>query len=450
MSQATAERMLTTNAPALRLVTSPRIPRRIAKGLVVMLVAAMAALLLAPWQQSIRGNGQVVAYAPLERQQTAQATIDGIVFEWKEGIREGAEVVKDQPIVELRDFDPSALERWQFQRDAAAEKLKFAEQAAVAYKEKFSAIEAAQQLAIDAAEQEVEMARQKIEAERQGREGAAAAEIQAKAFLDRQRQLLAAELVSPQDVEIALKSHKESQAKLRQSEAYVSSAESALAAKIAQLEQKRREATGYIEAARAEYQKAEGEASLARKDLAEVESKLASQQRQIITAPRNGTIVRLLVNQGGEIVKKGDPLFILVPESAERAVELYVSGNDTPLVTTGRHVRLQFEGWPAVQFAGWPSVAIGTFGGTVVNIDATDSGNGQFRLLVRPDEDSDWPDDRYLRQGVRANGWVLLNQVTLGYELWRQMNGFPPVVSPQEPKESEKGGKDVKKPKIKL
>ena len=80
-------------------------------------------------------------------------------------------------------------------------------------------------------------------------------------------------------------------------------------------------------------------------------------------------------------------------------------------------------------------------------IDATDDGTGRFRVLVQPTTGADWPSDRYLRQGVRANGWVMLQQVTLGYELWRQLNGFPPSVSKEEPigKQSEK--KKVKLPK---
>jgi hypothetical protein len=105
-----------------------------------------------------------------------------------------------------------------------------------------------------------------------------------------------------------------------------------------------------------------------------------------------------------------------------------------PLISEGRPVRLQFEGWPAVQFTGWPSVAVGTFGGRVALIDATDDGSGRFRILVRPDEQDDpWPTGAYLRQGVRANGWVLLEQVKLGYELWRRFNGFPPTVALKEP-----------------
>lgn len=101
-----------------------------------------------------------------------------------------------------------------------------------------------------------------------------------------------------------------------------------------------------------------------------------------------------------------------------------------PLLHIGDQVRLQFEGWPAIQFVGWPSVAVGTFGGTVKLLDATDDGSGRFRILVAPDaSDEAWPEARYLRQGVRANGWVLLQQVKLGFELWRRFNGFPPTTT---------------------
>ena len=100
-----------------------------------------------------------------------------------------------------------------------------------------------------------------------------------------------------------------------------------------------------------------------------------------------------------------------------------------------------------MQFAGWPSVAVGTFGGEVMTIDATDDGTGKFRILVRPDATSDWPDDRYLRQGVRANGWFMLNQVSLGYEIWRQLNGFPATVAKDEPSKMKDDAAKVKLPK---
>ncbi len=122
-----------------------------------------------------------------------------------------------------------------------------------------------------------------------------------------------------------------------------------------------------------------------------------------------------------------------MPDTKSRAVELLVDGNDAALIDPGRHVRLHFEGWPAIQFSGWPSVAVGTFAGKVAFVDAADDGEGHFRVVVVPEGDEPWPSGRYLRQGVRANGWVLLNQVRLGYELWRLFNGFPPVVATKEP-----------------
>jgi hypothetical protein len=169
---------------------------------------------------------------------------------------------------------------------------------------------------------------------------------------------------------------------------------------------------------------------------------ISRQQAKTITAPLDGTILRVVGRLGGEQVKKGKVLAVLVPITEDRAVELYVDGNDAALIKPGSPVRLQFEGWPAVQFSGWPSVAVGTFGGRVAFVDASDDGRGNFRIVVVPDaEDSPWPAASYLRQGVLAKGWVLLNRVSLGFEVWRQFNGFPPTTDPPPMATS---GKEVK------
>ena len=119
----------------------------------------------------------------------------------------------------------------------------------------------------------------------------------------------------------------------------------------------------------------------------------------------------------------------------------------------GRLVRLQFEGWPAVQFSGWPSVAIGTFGGVVSVVDPSASSNGKFRVIITPEKGVKWPSNTYLRQGTRVYGWILLNTVKLGYELWRQFNGFPvsldapptDLIEYQQNKKNSKGSDKKKK-----
>ncbi|MBY0403365.1 MAG: HlyD family secretion protein, partial [Cyanobacteria bacterium] len=167
--------------------------------------------------------------------------------------------------------------------------------------------------------------------------------------------------------------------------------------------------------------------------------------QRVIVAPMDGRIVRLLKLGAGETVDSGENLATLVPKTLDQAVEIYVNDNDIPLVSIGDHVRLQFAGWPALQFTGWPSVAVGTFPGKVKVIDMVDDGKKRYRVLVRPDwetvkthKDEHWPSPEHLRPGGAVVGWILISSkpmfgmprgtVPLGYELWRQFNGFPPTV----------------------
>ncbi len=148
-------------------------------------------------------------------------------------------------------------------------------------------------------------------------------------------------------------------------------------------------------------------------------------ERYQILAPQSGFIVKTLQAGIGETVKEGDPVCTIMPDEADLAVELYVKAMDVPLVEKGRNVRIQFDGWPALQFSGWPSVSVGTFGGTVKVIDYVNSKPGEFRLLVQPDGSNEkWP--KQLRVGSGIKAWVMLNDVPVWYELWRQLNGFPP------------------------
>ena len=171
--------------------------------------------------------------------------------------------------------------------------------------------------------------------------------------------------------------------------------------------------------------------------LARIDVRLGRQSSQAIEAPRSGTITRLGVAENSEVVSAGDPLAIIVPSNAKTVVEVMVDGLDGPLISKGRKARLQFEGWPAVQFAGWPGVAIGSFGGVVLNVDPITDEAGKLRVMIQPDpEDEPWPDQIWLRQGVRAKAWIQLDTVSLGYELWRVFNNFPPAINRTDTKQN--------------
>jgi multidrug efflux pump subunit AcrA (membrane-fusion protein) len=206
-----------------------------------------------------------------------------------------------------------------------------------------------------------------------------------------------------------------------------------------ELEKKGLSSRRAYELALLEVSKFESEVSSARATVADTEVKLSRQASQTVQADRDGIVTRILAPQGGIMVSAGDSLAVLVPDTNDRAVELYVTGNDLPLITADRKVRLQFEGWPAVQFTGWPSVAIGTFGGVVKFVDQADDGKGNYRVLVFPDPtEQTWPSGVFLRQGVRTVGWIILDRVSLGWEIWRRLNGFPVSISNDSKSESAK------------
>lgn len=464
--------------PSLRLARSTRFARQIAKALFALLLASIALILFAPWQQSITGTGNVVAYAPGERQQTIEATIKGRIVRWGDGIHENARVEKGQMIAEIQDLDPMLLGRLQDQLTSTRMQVQAAHQSVAANHRNLEATHtiveslAAQVTAytevklqvISSADAFIENAQQKVIAEEQHLIEQLAAFAQVTADYQRQKQLYEEKIASQFKFQEAERKYKEGEAKIAKHEAYVQAAKVEVTGKQRDRDAKAQKAQVDIDYAKAmlgkskgdvakaegDVAKAEAELNKAEKELAEMQVKVSRQESQIITAPFDGFIVKITPNQGGQMIKEGDMLCMIVPDTTDRAVQLWLDGNDAPLVEPGRHVRLQFEGWPAVQLAGWPSVAVGTFGGKVISVDSIDNGKGQYRILIQPDDrDPDWPgavwpEGRFLRQGVQAHGRVLLDQVPLWFEVWRRMNAFPPVTSFEKDGSKEKPSKPPK------
>ncbi|WP_254511243.1 HlyD family secretion protein [Anatilimnocola floriformis] len=424
--------------------------RLLASVILVALVGTILAMLFVPWQQTSRGAGRVIAYHPTERPQTVEAPIDGRVARWGENIVEGTRVAKGDFILEIADNDNSRDVRLQQQVEAAMQKLAFATEKVGSYHSQIEEYRQANKLVIESYAQLVAVGEQKIQAAEADLAAAKAAEWQLELDYQRQSTLANEGLVGVVKAQEAKAKYDQAVSKRRAAENYVAASINDRRAKLAEGESKAREAVTKVQEAAAKHQNAQGEESLARKDLAEIQGKTAEFGQRRVAAPRDGILYRILVSDNAQMLKKGAPLFTIVPETSQQAVELWVNGNDVPLVQLGREVRLQFEGWPAVQFAGWPSVAVGTFGGEVIAVDATDDGRGKFRVLVRPGADQDWPSVTYLRQGARANGWVLLNEVTLGFELWRQLNGFPPAASYSDKGSDDSGDDEKEKKKVKL
>ncbi len=428
----------------IHLVQSSRFARRFAKTMLAGLIMSIFAIAFLPWQQTSRGTGQVVAYVPQERQQDIKAPAKGVIVDIADGLVEGSRVKKGDFILEIQPFAANMAEQLRGQLNELKIKEETANVKAEAYGQNVVGFAEAGDFTVQAAKELLAAAVAKLESKQKQEIAYKAKELQARLNYRRQFELYEIGSKSEKEAEKYRKEWDVTKAELEAVQKDIIALQNELYAKQNELEEKRRVALTKIDYARALQQDALGSAATIRKEIRELETKINEMKRFKVTAPRDGTIFRLNVNELGDTVKEGDSLMTVVPNASRKAVELWIYGNDMPLVQVGQEVRLQFEGWPAVQFAGWPSVAIGTFSGRVITVDATDNGKGEFRILIVPTGSSqEWPSDRYLRQGVRVNGWVMLRRVSLGYEIWRQLNGFPVIVSDEEP-----GKQKSKPPKV--
>jgi membrane fusion protein, adhesin transport system len=362
--------------------------------------------------------------------------VEGRVSRWH--VAEGTRVKKGDLIVDMEDYDPNFLSRLSAEKEAVEQRIEAARERESSLRARIAELQNSLQAELNTADFKIAMAQDRARAAEQSREAAVAKRLSAEQNINRLRLLHPKGLASTRQVEVAQADERSARAEEDRAQATLSAAHSEAKSFQTDRSKIQAEKTASINDAKASRASAQADIANALASLQQIQVRLARQSTQSIRVARDGTIFRLLAQPHGEVLKAGEPVATFVPDTQSRAVELIINGNDMPLVSKGRPVRLQFQGWPAIQFVGWPSVAVGTFGGKVELVDSTDLGQGNFRILVVPDEkDEAWPSTQYLRQGVRVNGWVLLNRVPLGFEVWRQFNGFPPVVAATSPEKKE-------------
>lgn len=429
---------------AMDLVKPSRAGRVIARMVLAFLLGGAAFLMFVPWQQTAKGDGRVIAYSPQDRQQNIKAPIEGKVTRWL--VTEGSQVKAGDPIVDLSDNDPDILQRLGAERDAVLARLAAANMRVKSIEAQITALQGSRKNAVSAAESRIKMANRRMISASQALAAADATLATAELNSERQQALYGKGLTSQRQLELTVLEETRARTESERAKAALDGAHAELSAIGSDREKVSNDAFASIESAQAAKALADAEIASANAELTRIDVRLARQASQAVRAPIDGTVLSVIANgQSGEFVKAGEILAVIVPDTTDRAVEVWVSGNDMPLVSPGAKVRLQFEGWPVLQFSGWPSVAVGTFGAIVKFVDATNNKDGDFRVVMVPDPNDPWPAASYLRQGVRVHAWIQLGVVSVGYELWRQFNGFPPSLpnapSGSKPNDAMKGAK---------
>ncbi|MEO1260224.1 MAG: HlyD family efflux transporter periplasmic adaptor subunit [Bacteroidota bacterium] len=402
-------------------------------ALLIFLIA-----LFLPWTQNIQTRGKVTTLRPEQRPQTIHATIAGRVEKWF--VKEGQLVNRGDTIVYISEikteyFDPNLVQRVGQQVEATIGGINSYGSKVSALENQIDAMRQEQKFKTEQLRNKVDQKRFKVNADSIALERAIIDLDIAHKQYQRTVNLRKEGLRSLTDVE-------NKNLKVQETNAKKVEIENKLAASRNELANARLGLINISNEYANKISKAQSDKFTALSSQFDAESKLQKLQveqenyRQrsgfyYIVAPQDCYITQAIVTGVGETVKEGEPIVSIMPYPAELAVEIFVKPIDLPLISMGNTVNFIFDGWPAFVFSGWPNLSFGTFEGKVVAIDNNIGADGNFRVLVGPDESlKKWPDA--LRPGGGAQAVALLNDVMLWYELWRQLNGFPPDFYKQE------------------
>ncbi|GGE18321.1 HlyD family secretion protein [Psychroflexus salis] len=399
---------------------------------VIALFIIVFIVLFLPWTQFVRGNGSITTLRPEQRPQSIQSAIPGRIEKWY--IQEGDYVSKGDTIVhisEVKDayFDPDLLARTQSQVKAKNFSFESYRNKVKALDYQIAALKEERDLKLEQAQNKLLQANLKVQSDSINFEAAKLQLSIAERQLNRNEILENEGLKAVTDVESKKVKYQESLAKIiSQENKLLESKNEVLNAQI--------EITSIKAGYKDKIAKAESEQYTAKSDQANTESQLYKLENEFvnysirsglnyIVAPQDGYINRARQQGVGETFKEGAEIVTIMPAEVELAVETFVAPIDLPLVHVGEEVRIIFDGWPFIFFSGWPNLSYGTFGGKIVAVERFISPNGKYRVLIAPDpKEPSWPEP--IRAGTGARSFALLNNVPVWYELWRQINGFPP------------------------
>lgn len=412
-------------------LSSNRNARRAARLIVAFFIITFA-LLFFPWTQNVQVTGNVITLRPEQKPQPINSIIAGKIARWY--VREGQMVEKGDTILYLEEvndkyLDTLMVERLASQVDAKKQAVDFYKEKIASQNDQLSTLLSIQKLKFAQTKNKLEQNRLKVVTDSMNVVAAETdlnvAQLQYNRFDTLYRQGLKS-LTELEGRKIKLQ---ETQAK------YLSAQNKVLTTRNEFLNSEI-EMTGVMNEYQEKIFKTESEQFSAYTDLYQAEGEYLKLKNDLsnievrgnfyfVKSPQSGLVSRTIASGLGEYISAGETIAQIVPNNQDLVLELFVRPVDLPLVHIGGKARVQFDGWPALVFSGWPSVTQGTYGAEIIAVDKVISPNGKFRIIVAPDKnEATWPDA--IRVGSGSNAWVMLKDVPVWYELWRQFNGFPP------------------------
>lgn len=404
---------------------------RVKRWFLFILLAGIVTLFL-PWTQNIKVKGNVSSLYQSQRPQQLNSPIPGRIIKWN--VKNGDYVSKGDTLLQLSEIkedymDPLLVQRTEEQVDAKIGVREYYKAKVGTAKNQLEALNAARDLKLNQVKIKISQLNNKLVGE-EAELVAATNELKlSEDQYARQKKMYDEGLVSLTQFQQRSISYQNSIAKKTAYENKVSQTKQEIIntqieqnavtqdynEKLSKIEGERFQSMGQIEGSDGDIAKLQNQ----------VANYKARQGLYFIIASQDGQIVQLNKAGIGEVLKDGENIGTIVPTKVDYAVEIYVRPVDLPLVKEGQRVMCIFDGFPAIVFSGWPDSSYGVFAGKVVAVESNISPNGLFKALVIEDKnEKKWPSK--IKMGTGTQGIAILNDVPIWYELWRNINGFPP------------------------
>ena len=393
---------------------------------------AFVFIMFLPWTQNIKTQGNVSTLYQEQRPQKLNSPIPGRIIKWY--VKNGDVVKKGDTILQISEIkddylDPLLVERTQEQVQAKKGVRDYYNAKISTTENQIAAITASKDLKLNQIKIKIAQLQNKLKAE-QAELTAVNNELKiAQDQLNRQNKMYEEGLVSLTQLQQRNVSYQNALAKKTSAENKLAQTQQEIAAQNIEQNAVIQEYTEKLSKTEGDRFQSMGQVAGSTGDIAKLENQVATYKVRkglyYILATQDGQITQLTKAGIGEIVKDTETIGIIVPKKINYIAEIYVKPVDLPLIRENQKVMLTFDGFPAIVFSGWPNSSYGTFSGKIIAIENSISENGLFKAIVAEDKTQKrWPPN--MKIGTGASGIAILNDVPIWYEIWRNINGFPP------------------------
>lgn len=404
---------------------------RVKRWFYIFMAIALVTLFL-PWTQNIQVKGSVTTLFQDQRPQQLNSPIPGRISKWH--VKNGDYVKKGDTILQLSEIKEDYMDTFLVERTAQQVEAKkgvrdFYEAKVGTAEAQLAALNSSRDLKLQQLKVKIGQLNNKLTAEEAELSAAANELTLARDQFERQKKMYDEGLVSltqfqqrSLSYQNALAKKTAAENKLAQTRQEVVNTNLEQNATVQDYSEKLSKIQGDRYQSMGQIQSSDG-------DIAKLENQISNyrirQGLYFVLASQDGQIVQLNKAGIGEVLKDGESIGSIVPMNVNYAVEVYVKPMDLPLVKPGQRMMCVFDGFPAIVFSGWPNTSYGIFSGKVIAVESNINVNGLFKALVVPDAGKKpWPPQ--IRMGAGVRGIAILNDVPIWYELWRNINGFPP------------------------